>query len=512
MSTASARSFSISWPGRPPFLGEHALAVIRQAAEKPAPKLRSLVPKADRDLETICARCLEREPAARYHSAGDFAEDLERWLEGRPIIARPVSPPAQLWRWSRRNPVLAGAMGACLILLLVAGGRQFQSSRLQADVTRRVAAQHSVEFSQVFDLDNVRTDEKLTIALARKFRESLSAIGPSLVRCELERNSALNGETAAALGSSPVSVRAIYSATVRTLGDKRRVSLRLLDAGSRELLLHRTMDLDPNRDEASALAQALSRDTYTVLDAPDLSALTEANKDPGLRDKQSRDLIAAGQELADRQSQVDSDRAETCVRRAIALQPQSAKAYAELARVLTLRVAFSSDQKYLPDAGVAARRAMELDPDGGGAHQALAAVLYHSGRFSGALEEIEQSFERSGTFSRGANMAAQTCRALGRPDKAIAWATFAQKDEPHPGENAAGVGDDWALLAADDQAEQCYRHYSELHPEQPEGWMGMCRLFLLQNKPQEARQLCLANWKRYTDFAYSEQIGRGRIL
>ena len=48
--------------GRPPFLGEHALAVIRQAAEKPAPKLRSLVEKADRDLETICARSLEREP------------------------------------------------------------------------------------------------------------------------------------------------------------------------------------------------------------------------------------------------------------------------------------------------------------------------------------------------------------------------------------------------------------------------------------------------------------------
>ncbi len=78
--------------GRPPFLGEHALAVIQQAADKPAPKLRSLVQGADRDLETICARCLEREPEARYRSAGDLAEDLERWLEGRPIVARPVLP------------------------------------------------------------------------------------------------------------------------------------------------------------------------------------------------------------------------------------------------------------------------------------------------------------------------------------------------------------------------------------------------------------------------------------
>src|SRR5262245_31052596 len=107
--------------GRPPFLGEHALAVIQQAAEKPAPKLRSVMPGLDRDLETICARCLEREPNARYRSAGDLAEDLERWLEGRHIVARPVSPVARAWRWTRRNPVVAG-MAALLLALGSAGG------------------------------------------------------------------------------------------------------------------------------------------------------------------------------------------------------------------------------------------------------------------------------------------------------------------------------------------------------------------------------------------------------
>src|SRR5437764_2570190 len=107
--------------GRPPFTGEHALKVIQQASERPAPKLRSVAPALDRDLETICAKCLEDEPNARYRSAGDLAEDLERWLQGHSIVARPVSPPVRLWRWSRRNPIIAGMAALLLALATVVG-------------------------------------------------------------------------------------------------------------------------------------------------------------------------------------------------------------------------------------------------------------------------------------------------------------------------------------------------------------------------------------------------------
>src|SRR5437899_8249782 len=119
--------------GRPPFLGSNPVSVIRQASETEAPKLRSLAPSLDRDLETICAHCLERHPRARYQSAGDLAADLERWLDGRPIIARPVSPPAHIWRWSRRNPKLVGAAAAGLLLGAAAvwslRGELFRASR-----------------------------------------------------------------------------------------------------------------------------------------------------------------------------------------------------------------------------------------------------------------------------------------------------------------------------------------------------------------------------------------------
>jgi eukaryotic-like serine/threonine-protein kinase len=105
--------------GRPPFVGSSLLSVIHQAAATSAPGLRTLVPSIDRDLETIVARCLEREPRARYQSSAVLAEDLDRWLEGRPIHARPISLPLRTWRWARRNPILAATATACLFLAIV---------------------------------------------------------------------------------------------------------------------------------------------------------------------------------------------------------------------------------------------------------------------------------------------------------------------------------------------------------------------------------------------------------
>ncbi|SRR6266446_6540946 len=103
--------------GRPPFHEETPLETLAQVkGREPAPPSR-INPRLDRDLETICLKCLEKEPARRYGSAEALAEDLERWLAGAPIVARPLSRAARAWRWCRRNPMLAG-MSAAIVLLL----------------------------------------------------------------------------------------------------------------------------------------------------------------------------------------------------------------------------------------------------------------------------------------------------------------------------------------------------------------------------------------------------------
>jgi serine/threonine-protein kinase len=89
--------------GRTPFQGDTVYYLLEQIRTREPEKPRRLNPRVDRDLETICLKCLEKEPGRRYASAAALAEDLERWLAGEPIQARPLSRLARMWRWSRRH-------------------------------------------------------------------------------------------------------------------------------------------------------------------------------------------------------------------------------------------------------------------------------------------------------------------------------------------------------------------------------------------------------------------------
>ena len=105
--------------GRPPFLGSSSMETLMQVLrDDPVPPTR-LVPKTPVDLETICLKCLQKDPAKRYQSAAELAEDCRRFLAGEPILSRPISKIERLSSWCRRNPRTASLIATVAALLVV---------------------------------------------------------------------------------------------------------------------------------------------------------------------------------------------------------------------------------------------------------------------------------------------------------------------------------------------------------------------------------------------------------
>ncbi len=104
--------------GRPPFKGATQLDTLLEVVDREPPRPRAINPRIDRDLETVCLKCLEKDPQRRYGSAEALAEDLERWLAGEPIRARRAGAGERAVKWARRRPAVAGLLTA---VVLVAG-------------------------------------------------------------------------------------------------------------------------------------------------------------------------------------------------------------------------------------------------------------------------------------------------------------------------------------------------------------------------------------------------------
>lgn len=147
--------------GRPPFQGVTVMETLKHVVESPPVSPRMLNPSVDRDLETICLKCLEKTPEDRLASAGELAEELRRYLAGEPIRSRPVNAATRLWRWCKRKPLAAALVAAVVVLGVAIGAgvslaksaaRQREIGTLQTEFERLIDnAQLSSQWLQATD-------------------------------------------------------------------------------------------------------------------------------------------------------------------------------------------------------------------------------------------------------------------------------------------------------------------------------------------------------------------------
>jgi eukaryotic-like serine/threonine-protein kinase len=180
--------------GRPPFRAASVLDTLQQVRkEEPIPPSQ-FQPKVPRDLETICLKCLQKDPARRYVSAAALSEDLRRFLAGEPILARPVNRVEWLWRWCRRNPRVA-ALGAVVATLVVGWAAtstllyRLARTNEQAAVANAASASQNAALAQ-HNADQARSKAEEALANAETARQNAERANANEARARNQEQAA----------------------------------------------------------------------------------------------------------------------------------------------------------------------------------------------------------------------------------------------------------------------------------------------------------------------------------
>ena len=148
--------------GRPPFHAATMVDTLLQVINDSPVSPRQVNPAIDRDLETICLKCLEKTASRRYETAEDLSDELKRFMDGHPIQARPVGVLSQVWRWSCRRPKLAAAWStvAALLLFLSIAGPLAAIHQAQLKKAADQSAQDSLQSAAKYRKEQLRADAK----------------------------------------------------------------------------------------------------------------------------------------------------------------------------------------------------------------------------------------------------------------------------------------------------------------------------------------------------------------
>src|SRR5438034_3151977 len=363
--------------GQPPFAGGTTYETIKLLLDTEPRQPRLLNPKINRDLSTICLKCLEKDPKRRYSSALALAEDLERWLRHEPIQARHTGVFARGGKWVRRNPTSALLVASLVGLAAAASWIVWKSELIRQPPTTGIA---------VLPFENM-SDEKEHAAFADGVQDDiltkLAKIGDLKV---ISRTSVMEyrGKRNVRQIGDALRVSHVLEGSARRSGGRVHLNMQLIDTRTDTHVWAEEYDRDLNGLFAvqSEIAQKVARQLHAKLSASEKASVEETPTEDLVAydfyvravsiiynaQIDSLDPVAAGL--------VNLSEAVELLNKAVARDPNFFLAYCQLAFLHDLIYQEEKDDTHLALAKSAVDSAFRLRPDAGEAHLALASHLF----------------------------------------------------------------------------------------------------------------------------------------
>jgi TolB-like protein/predicted Ser/Thr protein kinase len=374
--------------GHPPFAGGTTYETVRLVLESEPRQPRLLSPKVDRDLSTICLKCLEKDPNRRYSSALALAEDLERWLRHEPIRARRAGVLAKGNKWLRREPLAAALIASLVALAAVVGWNLWKSELLRRQPTTGIAV---LPFE---NLSNVSEDAFLADGIQDDLLTKLANIADLKVISRTSVMQYRGRQNTREIGKA-LRVSHVLEGSVRKNADRIHLNAQLIDTRSDTHIWAEQYDSDSSNIFAvqSEIAQKVAEQLRAKVSVAEKLAIAQ----PPTADLTAFDLYSRAKNLLLAATFRGSMRANLLeaadlLNQAVARDPAFLQAYCQLA--------WANDQLYwfgfdhtaarLALAEAAIQAASRLRPDASETHLARAQNLYRGYLdYDGALSELE---------------------------------------------------------------------------------------------------------------------------
>jgi TolB-like protein/tRNA A-37 threonylcarbamoyl transferase component Bud32 len=375
--------------GHPPFAGGTTYETIKLLEDTEPRSPRIWNPKIDRDLSTICLKCLEKDPKRRYRSALALAEDLERWLKYQPILARHSGIIGRSKKWVQRNPTSALLATSLLALVAAVGWIAWKSELIRQPVTTGIAVLPFENLSEQREdaaafVDGVQDD--ILTKLARI--ADLKVISRSSVMEYRDKRNVRQ------IGND-LRVSHVLEGSVRRIGTRLRMNAQLIDTRTDAHVWVEQYDRDLNElfTIQSEIAQKIAGQLQAKISPAEKLAIER--KPTG--DLGAFELYALARKLLPKFGKTidagvpSASQAIELLNQAVARDPSFLLAYLLLARIHgdLYRFGFDHTPARLAMADAALREASRLRPDAGETHLARAAYLYAVRDYAGALSQLE---------------------------------------------------------------------------------------------------------------------------